>query len=509
MVYTIHGAVPSTCTRRVLTAAIQIGADIKVDEVEFTKIYTPEWTEHQPFNQMPYLSDSSNNFETFESRAMAKYIAIKEGSDLVPSTNDVIAYAKFDQACSIEQSNFDPSASGLASELVFGPARGATPDQKRVETLTATLAKRLEGYERILSKQKYLAGDKLTLADIFHLPYGKMAVDLGKAPGLVDGSLPNVTRWWKELTELPAWEKANNWGNDFDTPQNSDLGTRHRTRLRHARQEAASTSAAWSEPAPTQSTSAEGEATSSRSKKGRKSTTAWEGEGDSATTAWTSTEPAHSEAASEPGSSAAAHTDWASTAASEHSPAPSAESTSPSANSTSASSPAAADVTVTQLFTVGPSPTGVSNGATLLFPRAHDWWVLNNGVVVQWAPALPEAVDIVLTNPDGRLMPWAYYMSSAVPPGFTSMRLSVANPAIPGQGYMITLRSTVNQSHDYAISEPFEIRRSGERPLVPSGFATITAVNPDYNPQGLQSGAGRPAGVALAVAACALALAWA
>ncbi|WOO84784.1 Glutathione S-transferase [Vanrija pseudolonga] len=211
MPYTLHGAVASTCTRRVLTSALQIGADIKVDEVEFTKIYTPEWTAHQPFNQMPYLSDDSTGFETFESRAMAKYIALKEKSDLIPSTNDIDAYAKFEQACSIEQSNFDPFASGLAAELVFGPARGAPTDQKRVETLTATLAKKLQGYERILEKQRYLAGDKLTLADIFHLPYGKMAVDLGRAPGLVDGSLPNVTRWWKEITALPAWEKANNW----------------------------------------------------------------------------------------------------------------------------------------------------------------------------------------------------------------------------------------------------------------------------------------------------------
>jgi glutathione S-transferase len=30
--------------------------------------------------------------------------------------------------------------------------------------------KSLDGYERILSKQKYIAGDGLTLADLFHVP---------------------------------------------------------------------------------------------------------------------------------------------------------------------------------------------------------------------------------------------------------------------------------------------------------------------------------------------------
>lgn len=83
------------------------------------------------------------------------------------------------------------------------------PDAAIVSTLEAGLANRLKGYEAILSKQKYVAGDELTIADLFHLPYGKMAVDLGSAPGLVDGSLPNVARWWKEISELESWKKAN------------------------------------------------------------------------------------------------------------------------------------------------------------------------------------------------------------------------------------------------------------------------------------------------------------
>ena len=34
------------------------------------------------------------------------------------------------------------------------------------------LNQRLEGYERLLSRQAYLAGDQLTLADLFHMPDG-------------------------------------------------------------------------------------------------------------------------------------------------------------------------------------------------------------------------------------------------------------------------------------------------------------------------------------------------
>ena len=78
------------------------------------------------------------------------------------------------------------------------------------------LEKRFDGYERMLAKTRYLAGDvsitlaectvqpvnvmipcllqEITLADLYHLPYGSML----KAAGidwLESGRFPNVTRW--------------------------------------------------------------------------------------------------------------------------------------------------------------------------------------------------------------------------------------------------------------------------------------------------------------------------
>lgn len=80
------------------------------------------FTDMQPFGQVPVLVDG--DITLFESRAIARYIAIKyadRGASLIPSTTDLIATAKFEQAASIEQSNFDVFASGIASELIFKP----------------------------------------------------------------------------------------------------------------------------------------------------------------------------------------------------------------------------------------------------------------------------------------------------------------------------------------------------------------------------------------------------
>jgi glutathione S-transferase len=101
-----------------------IGADVKLESHDFGQIHQSEWAQKQPFNQMPYLVDNTSGFEVFESRAIAKYLAVKAGSDLVPAQSDAEAYARFEQGCSIEQSNFDPAASGLAFELVFSKMFG-------------------------------------------------------------------------------------------------------------------------------------------------------------------------------------------------------------------------------------------------------------------------------------------------------------------------------------------------------------------------------------------------
>ena len=94
----------------------------------------------------------------FESRAIGRYIAtLGSGTQLIPS--DPKAHAKFEQAASIEYSHFDPLASIIVREKVFKPRFGQATDEKLVEELSAQLEKKLDAYEVILGKQKYLAGN--------------------------------------------------------------------------------------------------------------------------------------------------------------------------------------------------------------------------------------------------------------------------------------------------------------------------------------------------------------
>ncbi|KAG9123814.1 hypothetical protein FRC07_013862 [Ceratobasidium sp. 392] len=208
----LHGIQYSTCTRRVLTTANEIGVKVEIVPVDLAKgeHKTPEYiaTKH-PFAIIPVLEDE-DGFQVYESRAISRYLVAKhgKGSSLLPPPTDVKNYALFEQAASIEYSSFDPSASGLAAERVFAKMKGQTPNEAFAEKYVATLNAKLDAYDRILAKTKYLAGDTYTLADLFHLPYGAMAYKL--EPSLFD-SRPNVKRWWDDITSREAWKAANNF----------------------------------------------------------------------------------------------------------------------------------------------------------------------------------------------------------------------------------------------------------------------------------------------------------
>ena len=97
----------------------------------------------------------------------------------------------------------------------MGSRRGFETNETILERHTTTLDAKLDGYEAILSKQKYLAGDvsgfsrrtsagciahilhssqEVTLADLFHLPYGAMVTQLGYNYLTDEAKRPNVAR---------------------------------------------------------------------------------------------------------------------------------------------------------------------------------------------------------------------------------------------------------------------------------------------------------------------------
>ena len=123
MVLKLYGNPHSTCTQRVLTVLHELSIPHELVVIDFAKgeHKAPAFLAVQPFGQVPYIDD--DGFKLFESRAIARYLALKYGGvgKVIPDPKDLQKTALFEQGASVEQSNFDPAASALAFENIFKP----------------------------------------------------------------------------------------------------------------------------------------------------------------------------------------------------------------------------------------------------------------------------------------------------------------------------------------------------------------------------------------------------
>ncbi|KAG2098418.1 glutathione S-transferase [Suillus discolor] len=180
----LYGSPTSTCTRLVALICKEKNIPYELIQVNLAKgeQKAASFTAIQPFGQVPYIDD--DGFLLYESRAIARY-PIKK----YPNQGRVFNFTSFVQP--------------IVFEKVFKPRFGLQSNEERVSELLKTLQEKLDVYEVILSKQKYLAGDFLTLADLTHLPYGTAFYTNGFAE--VFDSRPNLARWWKDISNRPAW----------------------------------------------------------------------------------------------------------------------------------------------------------------------------------------------------------------------------------------------------------------------------------------------------------------
>ncbi len=80
------------------------------------------------------------------------------------------------------------------------------PDDARVAQAEAGLDELFAYYDKLLAQQQYLAGDELTLVDLFHLPNGSALKAFGYKATFE--KYPNVDKWFTRLQKRETWVKA-------------------------------------------------------------------------------------------------------------------------------------------------------------------------------------------------------------------------------------------------------------------------------------------------------------
>ncbi|EJD00507.1 thioredoxin-like protein [Fomitiporia mediterranea MF3/22] len=177
MVVKLIGASPSVCTHGVAVALKEINVPYEILLVNFAHMKNKDFLEQkQAFGQIPVLvEDEDCGFKLFESRAIARYLIAKHApnSKLIPK--EPKANVLFEQAMSIENNDSQRllcTCRRVGFRKVLQTVPMSTPPSTPLHW-----QKKLEGYECILSKQKYLTGDELTLTDLLHLPIGTLITE--------------------------------------------------------------------------------------------------------------------------------------------------------------------------------------------------------------------------------------------------------------------------------------------------------------------------------------------
>ncbi|KZW02519.1 glutathione S-transferase [Exidia glandulosa HHB12029] len=145
-----------------------------------------------------------------ESQAICKYLVSRYGRNttLAPRSSNILGTAEYEQALSVEAYTTHMQLVKLGYEKKFNPMFGQRVDEKKCQTYISQLEQAMTSYERSLSKQKYLAGDYVTLVDLFHIPCGRECSgnDLCVKPVLTLHTHPNARRWWKDIPSRAAWK---------------------------------------------------------------------------------------------------------------------------------------------------------------------------------------------------------------------------------------------------------------------------------------------------------------
>lgn len=187
----IYGMPPSTFTRTVLLAAREKGIDY-----ELVMMRPMDMGALNPFLKIPAMTHG--DLTLFESIAILRYFdRVFPGPKLWP--DEPRAAALCDQwASAVSDSLVNAALRYMAARFGFLPL----PAEMAQKYLDKT-AEVVPHFDRQLGKSRFLAGDRLTAADLFLAPVLFYFPDIPELKAILDVA-PNCRRWLAEMASRPS-----------------------------------------------------------------------------------------------------------------------------------------------------------------------------------------------------------------------------------------------------------------------------------------------------------------
>ena len=187
----IYGVPPSSFTRTVRLACHEKGIDYEMVDAMPSTIDALN-----PFRKIPAITHG--DVTLYESIAILRYLErVFPGPKLWP--DDVVAAAACDQwASAVADSLVNASLRYFAARAGFLPV----PAEMAQKYLAKT-AEVVPIFDRQLGKHRFLAGDSLTVADLYLYPLYAYFPDIAELKAIADRA-PNCNRWSAEMAARPS-----------------------------------------------------------------------------------------------------------------------------------------------------------------------------------------------------------------------------------------------------------------------------------------------------------------
>ncbi|XP_074114862.1 glutathione S-transferase D1-like [Cotesia typhae] len=185
---------------RLVAAALGVDLNLKFMNLMAGEHLKPEFIKLNPQHSVPTLVD--NGFSLWESRAIMGYLVNQYGKNDYLYPKDPKARAIVDQRLYYDMGTMYPAFSDYYYPILFA---GAPEDKSKYEKI----APAFDFLDKFLEGQNYVAGDRLTIADLALIctvsNFELIKYDISK--------FKNVTRWVENIkSEAVKYEEVNGEG---------------------------------------------------------------------------------------------------------------------------------------------------------------------------------------------------------------------------------------------------------------------------------------------------------
>ncbi|KAI0659286.1 glutathione S-transferase C-terminal-like protein [Cubamyces menziesii] len=206
---TLYGDVLGPNPLKVTIVLEELGLEYNTVAIDISKgeHKGPEYTKLNPNGRLPALVDHSNgDFTIWESDAILLYLVEKYDKEHKFSVTEANEKFALLQWLFFQASGQGPYFGQAVWFMLYHPEKLPSA----IERYQKEILRVFGVLESVLSKQEWLVGGKLTIADLSFIPWTGVALDF-VLPAVENVSFekeyPSVHKWHKKLTERPVIAK--------------------------------------------------------------------------------------------------------------------------------------------------------------------------------------------------------------------------------------------------------------------------------------------------------------